>query len=80
MGRTHDVTISAFDLDRLESEIIAVEEQRDRLAVIASELIAMIRMNVSSGLFGKYTIEQLDEHLKPWIEKIAVVKGGDDES
>ncbi len=32
MGRTHDVTISAFDLDRLESELDAVTEQRDRLA------------------------------------------------
>jgi hypothetical protein len=32
VGRTHDVTISAFDLDRLESELDAVTEQRDRLA------------------------------------------------
>jgi hypothetical protein len=31
MGRTHDVTISAFDLDRLEAELTAVTEQRDRL-------------------------------------------------
>jgi len=32
MGRTHDVTISAFDLDRLEAELAAVTEQRDRMA------------------------------------------------
>jgi hypothetical protein len=32
MSRTHDVTISAFDLDRLERELAAVTEQRDRLA------------------------------------------------
>jgi len=32
MSRTHDVTISAFDLDRLERELTAVTEQRDRLA------------------------------------------------
>jgi hypothetical protein len=32
MSRTHDVTISAFDLDRLEAELTAVTEQRDRLA------------------------------------------------
>ena len=32
MSRTHDVTISAFDLDRIESELAAVTEQRDRLA------------------------------------------------
>jgi hypothetical protein len=31
MSRTHDVTISAFDLDRLEAELAAVTEQRDRL-------------------------------------------------
>jgi hypothetical protein len=32
MSRTHDVTISAFDLDRIESELAAVTKQRDRLA------------------------------------------------
>jgi hypothetical protein len=32
MSRTHDVTISAFDLDRIESELAAVTEQRDRMA------------------------------------------------
>jgi len=40
MSRTHDVTISAFDLDRLESELAAVIEQRDRLAEAATVLIA----------------------------------------
>jgi septal ring factor EnvC (AmiA/AmiB activator) len=30
MSRTHDVTISAFDLDRLERELATVTEQRDR--------------------------------------------------
>jgi septation ring formation regulator EzrA len=30
VGRTHDVTISAFDLDRLERELATVTEQRDR--------------------------------------------------
>jgi hypothetical protein len=29
MSRTHDVTISAFDLDRLERELASVTEQRD---------------------------------------------------
>ena len=38
MGRTHDVTISAFDLDRLESELTAVTEERDRLAEALREL------------------------------------------
>ena len=29
MGRTHDVTISAFDLDRLEAELEHAERMRD---------------------------------------------------
>ena len=32
MSRTHDVMISAFDLDRLEAELTAVTKQRDMLA------------------------------------------------
>lgn len=31
MGRTHDVTISAFDLDRLESQLSAAEEEIEEL-------------------------------------------------
>ena len=31
MSRTHDVTISAFDLDRIEAELAAVTEQRDKV-------------------------------------------------
>jgi hypothetical protein len=76
MGRTHDVIISSFDLDRLESELTAVTEQRDRLAAIARELTAMIRVNVMWGRFAECSVEQIDEHLKPWNEKIAAVKGG----
>jgi hypothetical protein len=32
MGRTHDVTISAFDLDRLEVELLDERVLADRLA------------------------------------------------
>jgi hypothetical protein len=35
MSRTHDITISSFDLDRLERELATVTEQRDRLAEVA---------------------------------------------
>ncbi len=38
VGRTHDVIISAFDLDRLEAELATVTEQRDRLAEALREL------------------------------------------
>jgi hypothetical protein len=40
MSRTHDTIISSFDLDRLEAELAAVTEQRDRLAEAATVLIA----------------------------------------
>jgi hypothetical protein len=33
MSRTHDVTISAFDLDRLEAELEAERALADRLAL-----------------------------------------------
>jgi hypothetical protein len=32
MSRTHDITISAFDLDRLEAELEAERSLADRLA------------------------------------------------
>ena len=39
MSRTHDVTISAFDLDRIEAELTAVTEQRDRLAAALERIL-----------------------------------------
>ena len=39
MSRTHDVTISGFDLDRLEAQLSAVTEQRDRLAEAALAVV-----------------------------------------
>ena len=38
MGRTHDVTISAFDLDRLEAQIDAERALADRLADALNDL------------------------------------------
>jgi hypothetical protein len=64
---------------KLERELAAVTEQRDRITTIARELIAMIRINVMVGRFAECTVEQIDEHLKPWIDKIAAVKGGSHE-
>ena len=64
---------------KLERELATVTEQRDRLAAIAHELTAMIRVNVMWGRFAECSVEQIDEHLKPWNEKIAAVKGGCDE-
>ncbi len=64
---------------RLERELVEAREQRDRLAAIARELTAMIRVNVMWGRFAECSVEQIDEHLKPWNEKIAAVEGGSDE-
>jgi len=71
MGRTHDVTISAFDLDRLERELAAVTEQRDRLAEELKEAqnaIEMMLRDSSCRRIPAYTEEQL-----------AAVEGGGDE-
>ena len=38
MSDTHDVVISGFDLDRIESELALVTEQRDRLADFARDV------------------------------------------
>ncbi len=65
MSRTHDVTISAFDLDRLEAELAAVTEQRDRLAEALREL------------WDNHTLHGAAYEL---IENaLAAVKGGKDE-
>jgi hypothetical protein len=48
MSRTHDVTISAFDLDRLEAELAGVTKQRDRLAE-ALRKIDNARLNQFAG-------------------------------
>jgi hypothetical protein len=50
MSRTHDVTISAFDLDRLESELTAVTEQRDRLAEAIN--VSLARAYASGYMHG----------------------------
>ena len=66
MGRTHDVTISAFDLDRLEAELAAVTEQRDRLAEVLNDL------------WHNYSLTGAACEL---IEKaLAAVKGGSDDN
>lgn len=56
-----------------------LQEQRDKYRDIASELIAMIRINVMRDTFKTATTEQVNEYLKQWIERIADVKGGSDE-
>jgi len=47
-----------------------MERERDKMQTVAGELIAMICVNVMHGTFRDATIEQIGEHLKPWIEKV----------
>ena len=69
MGRTHDTIISNFDLDRLEAELAAVTEQRDRLA---EALRNITEGSACSECGGGNAV---------WLaaEALASVKGGSDE-
>jgi hypothetical protein len=60
MGRTHDVTISAFDLDRLEAELTAVTEQRDRLAE-AGKILAEEYEDRRSQWGGEYLWQKYED-------------------
>ena len=69
MSRTHDVTISAFDLDRIESELAAVTEQRDMLAE------ALERLEKTAGQPALW-----DDPVRHNARKaLAAVKGGSHE-
>lgn len=50
------------------------EEQLQKSINLAAELIAMIRINVMRDTFREATIEQVDEHLKPWIKRLDEIK------
>ena len=49
---------------------ICDHEDANKYRVIAGELIAAIRVNVLRGTFATATIEQVDEWLKPWIDRM----------
>jgi hypothetical protein len=70
MSRTHDVTISAFDLDRLERELATVTEQRDRLAEALRELCETLLAD---------NPRDITELLNKAGDALAAVKGGSDE-
>jgi len=76
IGEQIDLANRIAKLPQLECELAEAREQRDGLAAIARELTAMIRVNVMWGRFAECSVEQIDEHLKPWNEKIAAVEGG----
>ena len=43
-------------------------------SALAGQLVAMIRMNVKAGTFATATVEQVEHHLKPLIERLDAVK------
>lgn len=71
MSRTHDTIISSFDLDRLEAELAAVTEQRDRLAEALTSIMPIFNF--------KYLIHEEKQKVRYASEVIAVVKGGNNE-
>ena len=64
MSRTHDVTISAFDLDRLEAELAAVTEQRDELAKTLREI------NSEVDAWSVKAIEQLSQLKRDIVKNV----------
>jgi len=59
----------------LERELAEARAQRDALAMSYGELIAAVRVNAMRDTFREASVEQVDEWLKPWVDKIAVEKG-----
>ena len=47
-----------------------LEQERDRLRILAGELIAVIRVNVMRGSFTDVTTEDLDTFLAPFVERL----------
>jgi len=75
MVKTPDCLVDADFARELERELAEAREQRDRLAVIAGELIAAVRVNSMRDTFREATTEQIDEWLKPWVDRLAETKG-----
>ena len=48
--------------------------RRDAMSICASELIGFIRINVMRHTFDGVAIEKVDEHLKPFIERMAKIE------
>ena len=61
--------------ERYRLDANAMMMQRDQLLDVAEKLIAMIRVNYMHGMFSDCSIEKIDHHLRPWINKIETIKG-----
>jgi hypothetical protein len=74
MSDTHDVTISGFDLDRLESELAEAKEQRDRLAE-ALERVNECLSNAEDVMHGAGS-DDVSRSRRVISDTLAAVKGG----
>jgi hypothetical protein len=46
----------------------------EKAATLAGELIAMIRVNALRGTFATATVEEIEEHMKPWIARLLEIR------
>lgn len=71
MSRTHDITISAFDLDRLEAELEAERALADRLAALLHrnrDLYGGQQVDYQCGCSDCEYLGPIDEALVAWKE------------
>lgn len=72
---------AADEIDRLRRELAEemgfrgdAHEQRDKLATLAGELIAMVRVNAMRGATCRATDMEIDAALKPWVDRLENLK------
>lgn len=58
---------------KTETERVLIE-QWQKAYELAGELIAMMRVNVAHGKFGGVTVDQLDQHLKPFDDRLCSLR------
>ena len=54
--------------------------EKESAASLAAELIAIIRVNTLRRTWADATIEQVDEFLVPWIERLAKINPNETKS
>jgi hypothetical protein len=64
-----------WHLAQAERDFNEARAQRDALAMSYGELIAAVRVNAMRGTFREAAVEQVEEWIKPWVDKLAAVKG-----
>jgi len=58
------------ELSEMRDKLTKLEKERDRLRILAGELIAVIRTNVMRGSFTDVVTEDLDRFLAPFVERL----------